>query len=78
MTPSLFASNWTTGKAPAILIWVQGNRGVPDNEAAYNRDKSAATTTDTPPQPISFATAKALIRCTITDLSNNRTRTVMV
>ncbi len=63
MTPSLFASNWTTGKAPTILIWVSGHRGIPDNEDAYDREKSAATTTDKPPRPISFATAIALIRC---------------
>ncbi len=78
MTASLFASNWKTGKAPTILIWVPGRRSVPDNEVAYDREKSAATTTDKPPRPISFATAIALIRCTITNLSNNTTRTTMV
>ncbi len=36
------------------------------------------TTTDTPPRPISFATAKALIRRTITEPRLNRSRTVMV
>ncbi len=40
--------------------------------------KAAGTATETPPQPISFATAKALIRRTVTDPSPNRPRTVMV
>ncbi len=56
--------NW---KDPAILIWVQVHKGKPVNEAANELAKAAAATTDTPPRPISFYTAKALIRRSLTD-----------
>ncbi len=51
---------------------------MPGNVAADELAKAAATVTDMPPPPISFATAKALIRRTITDPSPNRPRTAMV
>ncbi len=40
--------------------------------------KTADTATDTSPRPISFATAKVLIGCIITDLPVKRPRTAMV
>ncbi len=51
---------------------------IPGNEAAGELAKAAATATDTPPRPISFATANALIRRTVTDPSPNKPRTAMV
>ncbi len=50
-----------TTEGPTTLIWVPGHEVVLGNEAADELAKADATATDTPPRPISFATAKALI-----------------
>ncbi len=48
-------------EGPTTLTWVPGHKGIPGNEAGEEMAKAAATATDTPPRPISFATTKALI-----------------
>ncbi len=51
---------------------------MPGNEAADKLAKAVATTTDTPPRPIAFATTKALIQLTIIDPPPNKKRTAEV
>ncbi len=44
-----------------------GHKGTPGNELADTKAKTAATTTSDPPWPISYASARSLIRKTLTD-----------
>ncbi len=43
-------------EGPTTPTWVPGHNGLPGKEAAGELANAAATATDTPPQPISFAT----------------------
>ncbi len=55
-----------------------GHKGILGNELADTEAKAAASTTSDPPRPISYASARSLIRRTLTDPPPTNSRTTEV
>ncbi len=61
---------------PMNLLWIPGHKGIPGNELADTAAKAATLTNSDPPRPISYASARSLIRRTFTDPPPTNPRTV--
>ncbi len=60
------------------LLWIPGLKGIPSKELSDSAAKAAALTTNDPPRPISYASARSLIRRTLTNPPPTNSRTAEV
>ncbi len=63
---------------PTNLLWIPRHKGIPANEPADTTPNAADLTNRDPPRPISYASARSLIRRTFTDPPPTNPKTVEV